>query len=129
MLIARIERPTLVHVPTIDLMGQWNAVLSEYFDIKIGMLGGGVNDIQLITVATYDSALLHVPYRGNQFGLLGGGVNDIQLITVATYDSALLHVPYRGNQFGLLVLMNATTYLESNLSLPHWVLSRLSVLV
>ena len=70
MLIARIGRPTLVHVPTIDLMGQWNAVLSEYFDIKIGMLGGGVNDIQLITVATYDSALLHVPYRGNQFGLL-----------------------------------------------------------
>ena len=70
MLIARTGRPTLIHVPTIDLMGQWKEVLDKYFDIKIGLLGGGINDIQLITVATYDSALLHVPYRGDQFGLL-----------------------------------------------------------
>ncbi len=69
ILIAKTGRPTLIHVPTIDLMGQWNAVLNEYFDIKIGLLGGGINDIQLITVATYDSALLHVSYLGNQFGL------------------------------------------------------------
>ena len=70
MLIARTGRPTLIHVPTIDLMGQWKEVLSKYFDTPIGLLGGGVNDIQLITVATYDSALLHVPYRGDQCGLL-----------------------------------------------------------
>ena len=70
MLIARTGRPTLIHVPTIDLMGQWKEVLDKYFDIKIGLLGGGINDIELITVATYDSALLNVPYRGDQFGLL-----------------------------------------------------------
>ena len=28
MLIARTGRPTLIHVPTIDLMGQWNVVLN-----------------------------------------------------------------------------------------------------
>ena len=70
MLIAKTRRPTLIHVPTIDLMRQWKEVLSEYFDSPIGMLGGGINDIQAITVATYDSALIHVPHKGNQFGLL-----------------------------------------------------------
>jgi len=70
MLIAKTGRPTLIHVPTIDLMRQWKEVLSEYFDSPIGLLGGGINDIQPITVATYDSALIHVPHKGNQFGLL-----------------------------------------------------------
>ena len=70
MLIAKTGRPTLIHVPTIDLMRQWKEVLSEYLDTPIGLLGGGINDIQSITVATYDSALIHVPYKGNQFGLL-----------------------------------------------------------
>ena len=70
MLIAKIGRPTLIHVPTIDLMRQWKEVLSEFFDTPIGLFGGGTNDVQLITVATYDSALLHVPHHGNLFGLL-----------------------------------------------------------
>ena len=70
MLIAKTGRPTLIHVPTIDLMRQWKEVLSEYFDSPIGLLGGGINDIQPITVATYDSALIHVIHKGNQFGLL-----------------------------------------------------------
>ncbi|GIT63244.1 MAG: hypothetical protein Ct9H300mP21_07900 [Pseudomonadota bacterium] len=40
MLIAETGRPTLIHVPTIDLMGQWKGVLSEYFETPIGLLGG-----------------------------------------------------------------------------------------
>ena len=32
MLIEKTGRPTLIHVPTIDLMRQWKVVLSEYFD-------------------------------------------------------------------------------------------------
>lgn len=70
MLIAKTGRPTLIHVPTIDLMRQWKDVLSEYFDTPIGLLGGGIKDIQTITVATYDSALIHVTHLGNCFGLL-----------------------------------------------------------
>ena len=70
MLIEKTGRPTLIHVPTIDLMRQWKEVLSEYFDSNIGLLGGGINDIQTITVATYDSALINVSYQGNLFGLL-----------------------------------------------------------
>ena len=50
MLIAKTGRPTLIHVPTIDLMRQWKEVLSEYFDTPIGLLGGGISEIQPITV-------------------------------------------------------------------------------
>ena len=32
MLIARVGRPTLIHVPTIDLMHQWHAVLLDISD-------------------------------------------------------------------------------------------------
>jgi superfamily II DNA or RNA helicase len=70
LLIAKTRRPTLIHVPTIDLMHQWYAVLKRYFSRgEIGLLGGGYNEIHPITVATYDSALLHVTGKGNLFGL------------------------------------------------------------
>ncbi len=68
--IAATNRPTLIHVPTIDLMHQWFHVLSKFFSVSIGLLGGGYNDIKTITVSTYDSALLHVPFKGNKFGFL-----------------------------------------------------------
>ncbi len=69
MLIEKTGRPTLVHVPTIDLMHQWHEVLTRYFGGDIGLLGGGYKEVAPITVATYDSALLHVESKGNRFGL------------------------------------------------------------
>lgn len=68
--IAKTNRPTLIHVPTIDLMHQWYHVLSKYFSVPIGLLGGGYNNLETITVSTYDSALIHVPFKGNKFGFL-----------------------------------------------------------
>ena len=68
--IAKTNRPTLIHVPTLDLMHQWYQVLLKYFSVPIGLWGGGENDIQSITVSTYDSACLRVPFKGNKFGLL-----------------------------------------------------------
>ncbi len=70
MLISLTERPTLIHVPTIDLMHQWVAVLERYFAEPIGALGGGQQVIERLTVATYDSALIHATHRGNAFGLV-----------------------------------------------------------
>ncbi|MBF0450224.1 MAG: DEAD/DEAH box helicase family protein [Candidatus Magnetomorum sp.] len=67
--IEQTKRPTLVHVPTIDLMHQWYDVLKKYFNIPVGLLGGGSHEIHPLTVATYDSALLYVAHKGNQFGL------------------------------------------------------------
>ena len=66
-----INSASLVIVPTIDLMDQWTSVLSKYFNnIKIGNLGGGLDDIQAITVCTYDSAYIRAANIGNKFALV-----------------------------------------------------------
>lgn len=70
MAIARVGRPTLIVVPTIDLMLQWQTVLGKWFDQPIGLLGGGNKDRQQLTVTTYDSAAFQTEFHGNQFGLL-----------------------------------------------------------
>ena len=69
LLIVETQRPTLVHVPTIDLMHQWYDVLKSYLGTEIGIWGGGYNETHPVTVTTYDSALLHVTSKGNRFGL------------------------------------------------------------
>ena len=69
LLIADTQRPTLVHVPTIDLMHQWYEVLKEHFGQEVGLYGGGQHELQDLTVTTYQSAVLHAPHYGNRFGL------------------------------------------------------------
>lgn len=88
------QRKTLVQVPTLDLMQQWKEVLYNFFKIEIGLLGGGMNNIQDITVATYDSALIHMPRIGNQFGL-------------AIYDECH-HLP--GSQYRFSALSNLAPF-------------------
>ncbi len=68
MLIADTQRPTLVHVPTLDLMHQWYDVLTEHFNQKVGLYGGGYHELEPLTVTTYQSAVMHTPYYGNRFG-------------------------------------------------------------
>src|SRR4029078_6783768 len=69
--IERVNSATLIVVPTLDLMGQWTEILSKHFaNAKIGNLGGGTDDIQAITVATYDSAYLRAASIGNKFSLI-----------------------------------------------------------
>lgn len=70
MAIRHAGRPTLVVVPTIDLMLQWQQVLEKSFARPIGLLGGGVHDRRDITVTTYDSAAAQTEFHGNCFGLL-----------------------------------------------------------
>ena len=70
MAIARLKRPTLVMVPTIDLMTQWALVLEKFFQIPIGMWGGGSNTTENITVSTYNSAVLKMEFYGNRFAFL-----------------------------------------------------------
>ena len=106
MLISRTARPTLIHVPTLDLMRQWHTVLQEHFACPIGLLGGGVQDLQPITVATYDSALIHVPQIGNRFGLLvfdechhlpGDQVQFTALGSIAPFRLGLTATPERSD--------------------------------
>lgn len=70
--IETVNASSLIIVPTLDLMDQWTAVLSKYFrqSTKIGNLGGGIDDVQPITVSTYDSAYLRAPLLGNKFSLI-----------------------------------------------------------
>ena len=70
MAIARLRRPAIVLVPTIDLLTQWCSVLERFFQMPIGMLGGGEHNILPITVSTYDSAVLQMEFIGNRFALL-----------------------------------------------------------
>lgn len=69
--IEKVNAASLVVVPTLDLMEQWTGVLSKHFPgAKIGNLGGGMSEIQPITVATYDSAYIYAASLGNKFSLV-----------------------------------------------------------
>ena len=90
--IESLGTPTLVVVPTIDLLDQWSEELEDSFDVPIGRLGGGTQQIEAITVSTYDSAYLRADELGDRFGLvvfdevhhLGGeGYRDIARLLAA----------------------------------------------
>ncbi len=66
--IETINSAGLIVVPTLDLMHQWTEVLSSHItNTPIGNLGGGSEEIEAITVATYDSAYIRAPSLGNRF--------------------------------------------------------------
>ena len=64
----------LVVTPTIDLMNQWHATLTNAFGDqlteRVGVLGGGSHEIAALTVTTYDSAYRYIDEYGDRFGLL-----------------------------------------------------------
>ena len=62
--------PTLVVVPTIDLLEQWRRELETEFGVPVGQLGGGTQRLEDVTVSTYDSAYLRADELGDRFGLV-----------------------------------------------------------
>jgi len=68
--IYELRESTLILVPTIDLMNQWARNVKEVLGITPGMLGGGIQNVLPVTVATYDSALTRITHIGNRFSLL-----------------------------------------------------------
>ena len=100
------QRPSLILVPTIDLMHQWQRGLSECFACEIGMLGGGEKDVQNITVSTYDSALLMMEWLGDRFGLLifdechhlpGDRMRQAAIMSLAPFRLGLTATPERSH--------------------------------
>lgn len=65
-----VGTPTLVVVPTIDLLNQWREECTTEFDRPVGQLGGGSQEIDDLTVATYDSAMIRAEELGDRFGLV-----------------------------------------------------------
>jgi len=97
----------LVVAPTIDLMNQWHATLTNAFgdqlphqgrdgpEQAVGVLGGGTHEIRPITVTTYDSAYRYIDEYGDQFGLLIA--DEIHHLPAPTYRQIpeMTIAPYR----------------------------------
>jgi superfamily II DNA or RNA helicase len=90
--IETLSSPTLVVVPTIDLLDQWRRELREEFYVPVGQLGGGEQRVEHVTVSTYDSAYLRADDIGDRFGLVifdevhhlaGEGYRDIARLLAA----------------------------------------------
>jgi superfamily II DNA or RNA helicase len=88
--IASLGTPTLVVVPTIDLLGQWRAELETEFSDGGPSADSGADDSAERTEV-------------GEIGQLGGGVQQVGSITVATYDSAYLRAEELGDRFGLVI--------------------------
>jgi len=69
-IIAELNTPSLVVVPTLDLLRQWQSVLKESFNQEIGCYCGEDHLLRPITVSTYDTAYLQAEKLGDKFGLL-----------------------------------------------------------
>jgi len=90
--MAALSTPTLVVVPTVDLLTQWRRELETEFGVDVGQLGGGQQTIEPLTVSTYDSAYLRADEVGDRFGFvvfdevhhLGGeGYRDVARLLAA----------------------------------------------
>jgi len=68
--IEMLNVSTLVVVPTLDLVDQWRQLLKSQFNVDVGAYGGGEEDLEALTVATYDSAYLRAEQLGNKFMFL-----------------------------------------------------------
>ncbi len=68
--IESLRVQTLVVVPTLDLIDQWKKRISTYLGLEAGAVGGGENDVRMVTVSTYDSAYLQAGTLGNRFMLI-----------------------------------------------------------
>src|SRR4030066_736806 len=66
--ISLLNTPTIVVVPTLDLLDQWRSRLKKEFKVDVGKLGGGEQEIKAVTVSTYDSAYIHAAKLGDKFG-------------------------------------------------------------
>jgi superfamily II DNA or RNA helicase len=65
--ISALNVPTLVVVPTLELVKQWKHELEDKFEIEIGTYSGEAHILKPITIATYDTAYLRAEELGNRF--------------------------------------------------------------
>ncbi|MHC1610732.1 MAG: DEAD/DEAH box helicase family protein [Candidatus Methanospirareceae archaeon] len=68
--ISVLNVPTLVVVPTLELVKQWKEELESEFGLEIGTYSGEAHVLKPITVSTYDTAYLRAEELGNRFLLL-----------------------------------------------------------
>lgn len=66
-IMIRCQTSTLIVVPVRDLMYQWHAKILAATGIDAGLIGDGVHRVSPISIATYDSAAIHMPRIGDRF--------------------------------------------------------------
>jgi len=110
-IIEMINSPTLIVVPTLDLIKQWTQILSQTFNIEIGNIGGGAENIQAITVSTYDSAYLKAQSIGNKFLLIV--FDEVHHLPAPSYRliAETFIAPYR---LGLTATLEREDHLEAD---------------
>jgi len=69
-IIEKMDFPTFIVVPTLDLVNQWKKELKKAFSVEIGEFTGNKKKLEAITVSTYNSAYINASYLGNKFKLL-----------------------------------------------------------
>ncbi len=68
--IARAGCSALVLVPTRTLLEQWASILRAQFSEPIGVVGDGMNRLELLTVMTFESAYRCLDRYGDRFAML-----------------------------------------------------------
>lgn len=105
-----LKKPTLIVVPTIELMEQWEKRLKKFFKVKIGRFWGGSKYIGFITISTYDSAYINAEILGNKFELIifdevhhlpSPGYRQIAELNAAPYRLGLTATPEREDNLHL----------------------------
>jgi superfamily II DNA or RNA helicase len=88
-------------------MNQWYDELLLGFGHEVGLLGGGSNEVKLLTVTTYDSAYIHMDRIGNRFGLVvfdechhlpGPTYGQAALLALAPFRLGLTATPERADE-------------------------------
>jgi superfamily II DNA or RNA helicase len=106
LVIQKVSRPTLVVVPTLDLLRQWVGQLADFFGVEVGAVGGGDYNIRPITVITYDSARIHMERWAEKFGLLiydevhhlpGPSYSETAIASLAPFRLGLTATPERAD--------------------------------
>ena len=99
-------------------MNQWYNLLSKAFAIDVGLLGGGYHEIEDVTIATYDSAFMHMERLGNRFGLIV--FDEVHHLPGEMYSHAA-EMCIAPNRLGLTAAPNeptAATYCSTRSSAP-----------
>src|SRR5262249_15163082 len=106
MAILKANRPTLVVVPTLDLLQQWYEELGLAIAADVGLIGGGHHEPLPLAVTTYDSAYLYLDRLGNRYGMLifdechhlpGPNVCQAAMCSLAPFRLGLTATPERAD--------------------------------
>lgn len=102
--ISELACPTLIVVPTLELMDQWETNVKRYLSVTPGRYGGGEKEIECITISTYDSAYINTEQLGDKFELIvfdevhhlpSPGYRQIAELCAASWRMGLTATPER----------------------------------